>query len=247
MENKSVISTFVSILVLVVLALFVIKYFNISYPVAVTTSQRSNELSVVGEGKVEAVPDTASIQVGITVNNKETAAAAQKEIATINNRIIEAMGKLGIPKKNISTTSYSVYPNYSYENNQNLINGYNGNASVRIKTDNVSLASQVVETATSVGANEIHGTTFEINKPEKYREEARNKAIENAKEQAEKLARSLGIRLGKIVNIVESVPGNGPIVYDQMRAEGYGGGGAPAFEPGTQTITSTVTLYFEKR
>ncbi|GAI92794.1 unnamed protein product, partial [marine sediment metagenome] len=81
MENKSAVATFALILVLVILALTIIKIFNISYPVNITTSERSNELSVIGEGKVEAIPDQATVEVGITVKNAETAKAAQQEIA----------------------------------------------------------------------------------------------------------------------------------------------------------------------
>lgn len=247
MEDKKVTSTYGGILVLTIIALFIIKYFNISYPISVTTSTVSRELSVVGEGKVEAVPDTATVTVGITVNNVATAKEAKTQISSVNNRLIEAMKRLGIPKKNITTTNFSIYPNYSYDGSVSSIIGYNGNASVSIKVENVDKASAVVDEATTAGANEIQGTSFTINKPEKYREEARNKAIENAKEQAQKLAHQLGIKLGKVVNIVESTPQDSPIYYTRAAAEGMGGGGNPVFEAGSQIVTSTVTLYFEKR
>ena len=93
------------------------------------------------------------------------------------------------------------------------------------------------------------GTNYSIDKPENYQEQARSKAITNAKEQAQKLASQLGIRLGKVTNIVESTIDNGPrpMLY-KAEAMSLGGKAAPApdLQPGTQTITSTVTLYFEK-
>ena len=246
MENKSAVATFASILVLVILALTIIKIFNISYPINITTSEKSNELSVIGEGKVEAIPDQATIEVGITVNNAETAKAAQQEIARINNKIIKSVQKLGIPKANIKTTNYSVNPNYVYyENQPEEITGYNGTASLSIKTKDISLAPKLVVAATEAGANEIRGVRYEVDKPEKYRELARNKAIDNAKEQAEKLAKDLGFKIGKVVNVVEAPPNAPPVIYS--RAEGLGGTGEPSLEPGTQTITSVVTLYFEKK
>jgi uncharacterized protein len=250
MENKKLISTYSALVVITVLALFVIKFFNISYPLEVTTSTTSNELSVVGEGKVDVVPDTAYVNVGITVNNKSNAKEAQNSINTINNNIIQALDKLGIPKKNIKTTNYSVYPEYDYNSSERTIVGYNGNATLEVKTDKVSLATQVVDIATENGANEIQGTRFEVNNPEKYREEARNKAIENAKEQAEKLAGTLGIKLGRVVNVVESGSANSyqPFLEGKlMAADGRGGASSSSFEPGNQTITSIVTLFFEKK
>lgn len=238
--------------VVTVALLFTIKFLNISVPVTVTSVSQSNELSVVGEGKVDVVPDVAYITVGIAVNNKPTVNEARAGIDSVNNKIIESLKGLGINKKDIKTNNYSVNPNYVYENNENRINGYNGNANLSIKVTKIDVVPQVIEAASAAGANEIQGTSFTVDKPENYREEARNKAIANAKEQANKLASSLGIRLGKVTNIVESNSSGTVVpVYDKAMAmsSGFGGGGgsSPSIEPGSQTITSVVTLFFEKR
>ncbi len=225
-----------------------IRVFNISYPVMVTNTSKSTELSVVGEGRVEVVPDTAFVDVGVNVNNAKTVDEAQAGINKVNNQIIAAMKALGIDKKNIKTSNYSIYPNYDYsKETTGTIIGYNGNVTVSIKTDKVETVSSVIETATKSGANQVQGTRFEVGDPAKYRAEARNKAIENAQKEAKQLADSLGIKLGKVVNIVESTgtSNNGVTALYSERA--MGGGGGPAVEPGSQTITSVVTLYFEKK
>lgn len=249
MENKSIVSTYAALVVVTVVGLMAVKWLNISYPLTITTQQRSAELSVVGEGKIEAVPDTVYIEVGVAVSNANTAQEAHREISRTNNQIIAALAKLGIAKANIKTSNYSVYPNYNYEGGQNTISGYSGSAGLTIKSNNPELASKITEVATSSGANEIRNTRFEMESPEKYRAQARAKAIENAKAQAKELADSLGIKLGRVTNIIESTPaGNGDMAMYSARAEGLGGGGAgPTFEPGTQTVTSVVTLFFEKK
>ena len=239
---------FLIIAVIVIFTLAIIRIFNISYPVEVTNTSRSSELSVVGEGKVEVAPDTAYVEAGISVIEAASVAQVQKSIDDANNKIIAAMQKLGIDKKDIKTSNYSINPNYSYENNKNGITGYNGNASITIKVKNIAQVSQVISDATAAGANQIQGARFSIENPAKYREEAREKAIANAKEQAQKLANTLGIKLGKVTNIIESSnDAGGPIIYDKMAA-GMGGAAAnPQIEGGTQEISSVVTLYFEKR
>jgi len=230
--------------------LVLLKVLNISYPVMVTNTSTSTELSVVGEGKVEVVPDTAKVDVGISVQKVATVDAAQTEMDEINNAIIAAMQELGIDKKNIQTSNYSIYPSYDYSSGTEVANGYNGNVSVSIKTTNIEQVSQVIEAATAAGANQVQGTSFQVEDPAKYREQARNMAIENAKAQAQQLADSLGIKLGKVVNIVEYSPSSGsPVMpmYAASEARGLGGGGGPDIQPGSQEITSVVTLYFEKR
>jgi hypothetical protein len=247
MENKNFVQNFLLVVVISLIALYLVKTLDISYPLTIVSSSKSNELAVVGEGKVEVTPDTAYVDAGITVDNRGTVEEVQKTVNTINDKIISSLRELGIEKADIKTSNYSVYPNYKYENNINTISGYNGNATVEVKVRNTQMVSQVIETVTTAGANQIQGVRFSIDKPEIYREEARNKAIANAKEQAEKIAKDLGLKLGKIVNIIESSPDQVGLPIYAKASEGLGGGGGPTVEQGSQTITTVVTLYFEKR
>ncbi len=236
-----------SIGLVIFIFLFLIKVFDISYPLTIVNTTRTSELSVIGEGKVEATPDMAHVEAGITINNAGTVDEAQKTINKVNNEIIKSMKSLGINKEDIKTSNYSIYPNYEYDGRANKIVGYNGNVTTTIKTKKLTLVSKIIEEATKAGANQIQGVKFTIDKPENYREKAREEAIKNAKEQAQKLANKLGIKLGKVVNIVESTPDTVKPLY-RSAAVGLGGAGeSAAIEPGSQTITSTVTLYFEKK
>lgn len=245
MENKSFFQNFLSAVMLTVLGLFVIKFFNISYPLTVVNTTQSSELAVVGEGKVEVTPDTAYIDAGVTVDRAPSVEEAQKKINEINNKIIKALREIGIEKADIKTSNYSINPSYKYENNENRIDGYNGNVTVEIRVKDPQLASKVIGVVTAAGANQIQGSRFVVGKPELYREEARNAAIKNAKDQAQKIAKDLGIKLGKITNIVESSPGQSIGQVYAKFADGVGGG--PNIEQGSQTLTSVVTLYFEKK
>ncbi|KKP67480.1 MAG: hypothetical protein UR68_C0010G0014 [Candidatus Roizmanbacteria bacterium GW2011_GWA2_35_19] len=249
MDKEHYLLNFVMFVAVIVISLFIIKIFDISYPLTITTTNKSTELAVVGEGKVEVSPDTAYVDAGITVDNRGTVSEVQTTVNSINNKIINALRDMGIEKGDIKTSNYSVYPNYKYENNVNSINGYNGNATIQVKVRDAQMVSKVIETVTGAGANQIQGVRFSIDKPETYREEARDKAIENAKEQASKMASNLGIKLGKVVNIIESSPNQQvfPVYSKATFADGIGGGGGPTVEQGTQTITSIVTLYFEKQ
>jgi len=238
------VSVFLFFLVLVFL--FLVNFFNISYPINVTT-RNASELSVVGEGKVDVVPDTGNVSVGITASGN-TVTQVQSEMNKKNNEIVSAITKTGVNKKDIATSNYSINPTYDYEKGQ-TITGYNGTATMNIKTKDTSKLPGIISAATEAGANQVYGTSYSIDDPQKFREEARNEAIANAKEQAQKLSNQLGIKLGKITNIVESAGDtNYPPIAMQKNLASFGGDNMPSAElqPGTQTITSTVTLYFEK-
>lgn len=228
-----------------ILTLAIIKTLNISLPISVTTRNVSSELSVVGEGKVDVVPDTANIQAGISAQGT-TIKDVENKINAVNNKIIEAVSKIGVPKKDIKTSNYSINPNYDFTpNGRENISGYMGNTNLNITVREQDLIAKVITAATEGGANQVFNSGFTVEDPSKYREQARNKAIQNAREQAKKLSSELGIKLGKVVNIVESQPGE---AFPLMRKDaGLGGAIQPELEPGTQTVTSVVTLFFEKR
>jgi len=251
MSALNKISTYLLGLAATFLFLLLIKTFNVSYPLnlMITNTTKSTELAVVGEGKVEATPDTIYVDLGISVSNVITAEEAQKKIDEVNNKIIAALKNLGVDKKDIKTSNYNITPAYSYlPNTENKISGYNGNATLNVKLKDTKLATSVIAKATEAGANQIQGTRFVVDAPEKYREEARNKAIENAKQQAAKLSKELGITLGKVVNIVESGANQPYPIYEKAMMGGAPRADAgPILEPGTQTVSSTVTLYFEKK
>lgn len=249
MENKNFLINFVGVVFISLIALYLISFLNISYPLTLITSSKSSEMAVVGEGKVEVTPDTAYIDAGITINKASSVVEAQKNIDEINNKIINSLREIGIEKGDVKTSNYSINPNYKYENNENKIDGYNANATIEIKVRDPQMASKVIGTVTTAGANQINGSRFVIDKPELYREEARNAAIKNARDQAEKMAKNLGIKLGKITNIIESSPNQStsPIYAKSFASDGIGGGGGPTIEQGSQTLTSVVTLYFEKK
>lgn len=253
LKGNKILTTYILILIATFVFLWLISFFNISYPLDITQKQASGELAVVGVGKVDIVPDTASVDLGIVINDAKTIDEAQSKINAVNNSIVEGVKVLGIEKGDIKTSNYSIVPNYDYSKGGNgVITGYNGNTTVTIKVKDTSKLPQVIEAGTKGGANQVMGTNYTIDKPEKYQEQARQKAIDNAREQAQKLASQLGIRLGKVTNIVESSNNPGPIPMAFSTKEGMGMGGgtnapSPDLQPGTQTITSTVTLYFDKK
>lgn len=253
LKQNRLLGNYAGILILTFVFLWIVNSLNISYPLTITSKAASGELAVVGVGKVDTTPDTASVDLGIVVNNAKTIDEAQAEINKVNNAIVEGVRGLGVEKGDVKTSNYSIIPNYDYsKGGAGTITGYNGNTTVTVKVKDTSKLPQVIEAGTKSGANQVMGTNYMIDKPETLQEQARAKAITNAKEQAKKLASELGIRLGNVTNIVESSSGSGPVpmfyAKDVMMSERAGTNAPTAnLEPGTQTITSTVTLYFEKR
>lgn len=203
-------------------------------------------ITVDGDGKVVAMPDLATINLGVQTENKEVA-AAQKENTDKMNKIIEAVKAQGVKPADIQTTNYQINPQYDYRDGSSKLRGYIVTQNLTLSIRDLSKLGRILEVAGSLGANQVGGLNFTVDKPEMLKNDARDKAIGDAKGKAESLARSLDVRLGAIRSFNENGV-NPPIMYSKMEAFGLGGGEdapAPSIEQGSLEINSHVTIVYE--
>lgn len=235
------------IILFIFLGLFVYtKLFGpIPFSVNSVTTTKSDTFSVTGEGKATAIPDTASVDLGITIT-QNTVASAQSQANQIINKISSDLKNLGVKEKDIKTTNYSISPNYDFTSGKQSVNGYNVSVNLSVKVNPIEKINQVIDTATKDGANSVGNIQFTLNDEEKTKLEnqARKQAVDAAKQKAQSLAQASGIRLGRIINVSESNQEQRPITFMEKSAVGLGASDT-SVEPGQSTISTTVTLSYE--
>lgn len=206
-------------------------------------------ITVSGEGKASVVPDIAEIDFGMDTGTQPSAAAAMKKLSDSINKVYDAIQKSGIDKKDISTRNYSLNPVYDWTTGTQVIRGYQAMEALHVKVRDLDKLSDVTTAATSAGANQAGGVNFTVDNPEKVQAEAREKAIDQAKEKAQVLARQLGVRLGEVKAFSEGGGMQPPIMYERAMAPGMGGGGADMknlpLPAGEQDITISVSITYE--
>ena len=203
-------------------------------------------ISISGEGKVSVIPDIAYVSLGLNVE-KVKVADAQAENSKTMNSLIDKLKNLGIDKKDIKTVNYSIYPNYDYPDGKQTLRSYTVYQEVQVKLRQTDKVEEVLKTAGELNLNQIGGLAFDVDDREQYRQEARKKALENAKEKADALAEIMGVKLGKVVSFSEG-EGYAPTPYYSAKTDyGIGGGGvpAPSIEAGSQDITISATVVYE--
>lgn len=202
-------------------------------------------ITVDGDGKIVAMPDLATINLGVQTEKSEVV-AAQKENTDKMNKIIEAVKAQGVKPADIQTTNYQISPQYDYRDGSSKLRGYIVTQNLTLSIRDLTKLGRILEVAGSLGANQVGGLNFTVDKPDNFKNQARDKAITNAKTKALDLAKSLGVRLGAIRSYNENGY-NPPIMYSKMEAFGVGGGDvpAPAIEQGSLEINSHVTIVYE--
>ena len=162
----------------------------------------TNTMVVSADGKVKAVPDMATINLGV-VTQGPSSSAVQEESSKKVNKIIEFVKQQGVSKDDISTSQFNIYPQYNYQNGKNDIVGYEARQTIVVQVKGVDKSTQVLSKilsdATLAGANEISGVSLDFDDPDNLRQKARELAIEKAKARAQELAKASGLQLGRVV------------------------------------------------
>jgi len=214
------------------------------------------EISVLGEGKAYIKPDIAVVSFGVHSDAPKSQDAVLKNNEKMN-AVIKAIKDLGIADEDIKTTLYNLNPMYGSEARpmmggypifENKVIGYALDQQVEVKIRNFDKINDILDKATSAGATNVGNLQFSVDNPEKVQAEARALAITKAKEKAKNIAKSSGIKLGKLVNVIEGY-NNYPT---PMYAQGMGGASmkdsiVPQIQAGQQEIISNVTLIYQVR
>lgn len=210
---------------------------------SVTT--KSTTFDVTGEGKVNVSPDIANVSAGIRAQ-AQTVKAAQGQINTVVSKVTDAIKGLGIEAKDIKTANYNINPDIDYSTGSQKVVGYTATTTLSIKVRDLDKVNGVIDAATAAGANEINGIGFDVDDKSKAENEAREKAVADARQKAEDAAKIAGFKLGRIINYSENFGGYpGPVPF-RMSAEVVKDAATPTqVEPGSSEIVVNVTLSFE--
>jgi uncharacterized protein YggE len=131
--------------------------------------------------------------------------------------------------------------------------GYTVTQTVKVKVRDFAKIGDIMSGVVKNGANNVSSLSFTIDDPAKLQDEARAKAIAEAKSRAEEIAKAGGFKLGKLVAIDDMNGIYGYKMYDS--AVGRGGlemsanasAPVPAIEPGSEEVTINVVLRYQIR
>lgn len=175
--------------------------------VVVNTNSQSTGVWVSGEGKVHATPDLAILQVGIEAQ-AATVAEANAQAAAAMEALQKALKEAGLEDKDIQTANFSIYPvrEWDPDTGEERLVGYRVTNTVTIKIRDLDDAGSLIDSVVAAGGDytRVDGISFTVEDPTPYYDQARTKAVADAKRRAEQLAAASGITLGKLIYMTES-------------------------------------------
>jgi uncharacterized protein YggE len=230
--------------------LVVFLLFSVSAAVAQehpTVSAQANSVYVGADGKFEAAPDTARIQLSVSVQEDTSEAAFQRASKNVE-QVKQVLRANGIDLKAATIGFLSVQP--VYEPRPKLhVNGYRVTTDVTLKLKDFSKVGPITQQLADANVSETQTLNYTLENID----DAKNKAVEDAyrraRNSADTLARAAGRTVADLsyasVDTFENVRVPMPHMARAMSAMANA---APApteeFTPQSVTVTAHVNALF---
>jgi len=224
------------------LAPLAIAFFLFAAPaLAQTPAGFSPAISVTGEASISVPPDLASVDAGVATDAKSAREASEANNAAMA-KVQAALKAVNIDAKDIQTSRLSLQPQYAPNHSgPSPIVGYRASNRVTVRIRDVGKVAGVIETLVGAGANDIGNVSFEVSQASKLLDEAREKAVADARRKAEIYAKAAGVTLGVPLSISEE--GAPPPVYRAKMMQGAPMAAAPTpIAQGEETLSVSVSV-----
>jgi uncharacterized protein YggE len=164
---------------------------------------RATTLSISAFGEVKAVPDKATITLGVQTS-APTAAQAMNDNAARMTAVVAALRKQGLGDRDIQTSNLNLSAQYDYEQNKPpRLTGYQASNDVTITVNDLKRLGPTIDAVTAAGVNQINGIGFGLKDPQGFEDQARLKAVQALQAKAQLYAGATGYRIGRLVNLAE--------------------------------------------
>lgn len=208
---------------------------------------RPATIQVTGQATVSGTPDRVYIDIGVTTQAQNSQDAAARNASRLSKVITAVKGAAGAGAQ-LTTTEYSVSPNYNYPRDGSApsLVGYTVSNVVQVRLDDLRKIGPVIDTATQAGANNVQNIRFALRDEEAARTEALRQAAVSAQRDARTLASAVGLQVVRVLEVDEQAAGVRPaLLYQQSVKLALPAAAPTPVETGTVSVNASVTLTVE--
>lgn len=193
------------------------------------------------------------LQLKITlITTQDSACAALEENTQKINNILARMLDLGLSAQEYQTDQFSITPTYTPcpqhppLNWKPSINGYQVSYSILVRTTQLDIIGQIIDSATQEGATHITDIRFGLRNPNQYQTEALSIAGANALKNAQTMAASMGVKLIRVLSMnLNPMRVSAPQMQMACFAKSADNNSAPPIEGGEVCIDASLSVVYE--
>jgi uncharacterized protein YggE len=206
----------------------------------------STLLNISANAEARRVPDVATLSAGVVTQATDGNTAMRQNAEQMVKVLAAIKGGRHRRAATCRPAGSTSAPQYRYADNEApKITGYQASNTVSLKVRDIAKLGKVLDALAAQGANQINGPQFEIDQPEPVYDEARLAALKKAQARAETYAKSLGLRVRRIVSISESAGGNFRPVMMRAAAAPMAADVSTPVSPGESTVSVNLDVVFD--
>jgi uncharacterized protein YggE len=195
-----------------------------------------------GRGEVMVSPDRGELILTVETRGSDAVMASQQN-ATIVRAIVDSLRRgFSLAQADVTTAGYNLHPQMVYpgDGKPPQVTGYVVSNSVRVRVSHLERMGAIIDAGIRKGATGIGAISFYSSNEADARRAALTNAVENARRDAQVIARAAGGELGGLIEIsTESVEIPRPVTM-MMRAQAAAE--VTPIQPGEERVTAFVRV-----
>jgi uncharacterized protein YggE len=173
---------------------------------------------VQGQAEIEKPADLVTLRFDIVARHSDQAKANQ-EVQVKANKVFGLLTERKIMENDVIAADLKSEPLYEKQEElgrkEGKIVGYAVTRSFTVKVRDVAAFAKLVDELLAIGGTEFSGIETGLSKEKEVRDEIFEKALTNAREQAEKTLRTMGMK-------IDNVFGVSPVAFPEIRSRIFG-------------------------
>jgi uncharacterized protein YggE len=155
-------------------------------------------IETVGTSTIEAAADMAIINVQVSIE-ADSAKAAKDNADEAVSQFMQRLLKAGVDKKHIQSANLQLNPQYMYvQNEPRKLTGYNASRQMTITVIDLNSLNELLDSALVEGINNVNNIELKSSQEAKIIAQARQAAIDDAKQKAQSLAKGFGEQIAGV-------------------------------------------------
>jgi uncharacterized protein YggE len=209
---------------------------------------RDREVTVSGNCFRTVTPDRGAIILTTEAQSKDLQTAA-REATDSYNRVRDAVQRLKLEDTDLRTVEYTLSEIREWEKNHMVSRGFRARMGLRVASSQIQRLGEVIAIGARENVRDVGQLTTYLSEDKKKKEQfaCLQEAAEDAKARGEKLATSLGAKLGEVISISETGgfqrPEPQPVMMMEKAARASDVA-PPTVEAGREELRLTVQVQF---
>lgn len=209
--------------------------------------EQPRTISVSGTGSVDAVPDIARLHLAVQRRDLDMATARAATLK-VSRDFIALCSRLGIKESKVRTAGLTIQPEYRWDQQQKLqvFSGYFVQRQLEVELNDLDKLGELIEGAIDAGVNEVSPPQLDSSQRRELGRQALAAAASDARSNAQRIADTLGVKLGALRNIdAHSSQPRPPGPMMRMSAMAAEADSGASYTPGEISLDAQVNASFD--